>query len=482
MRIHSLVTSLLIAATAAGCGGSDAGFAVDLVLSPGAAVSEGDFRSAATLALSVSGAETHNQRVDIAGKVKGTRSRLRYRPKADTRGELVFSLQLLDASERVFAEGGGRITLSSSSYQELPIEVHATSVVDTDGGVPMPRGKGETCSLSAECGTAGGCVHGRCCDTSCTGECDRCDVPNREGTCVAASTACGKKAAGAACNPALNGGDCVSGYCVDGVCCESACDGTCKSCDLPSSPGKCADVPSGADPRGVCPAGTGDRAVCTPGSCDGKGACRVAAAGTACAGSCSGATPQNAVCNASGVCGAPVAGAACPSCNQCAVKDNVAACTPQTGGTCAMAQCANATQAVGPAQCVAGACTPPSPTSCLPFRCNVSSGSCLDSCTIDGQCADGFKCYGARFCSNLLPNGTPLNSNTQTSRDCATGFAARKPNDPGGPFYCSNCNVASDCYTGNDCQNGVCTCGGRFHCLGVDGWCAKDGSGCYDGS
>ncbi|MBX3227547.1 MAG: hypothetical protein KF837_09545 [Labilithrix sp.] len=49
------------------------------------------------------------------------------------------------------------------------------------------------------------------------------------------------------------GTECQSGQCVDGVCCESACSGTCERCNLPSLLGKCEPIPDGTDPDKECP-------------------------------------------------------------------------------------------------------------------------------------------------------------------------------------------------------------------------------------
>ncbi|XOB40311.1 MAG: hypothetical protein ACKKMR_03310 [Candidatus Nealsonbacteria bacterium] len=58
--------------------------------------------------------------------------------------------------------------------------------------------------------------------------------------------------------------ECASGYCVDGVCCNETCGGDCEACDLAGSVGTCTSVEDGTDPEGDC--GTGCQR-CVSGSC-----------------------------------------------------------------------------------------------------------------------------------------------------------------------------------------------------------------------
>jgi len=62
---------------------------------------------------------------------------------------------------------------------------------------------------------------------------------------------------------------CASKHCVDGVCCESTCTGQCEACDVPGQAGKC--VPVKGKPhnsRAACPAD--DKASCGSKVCDGS--------------------------------------------------------------------------------------------------------------------------------------------------------------------------------------------------------------------
>lgn len=57
-------------------------------------------------------------------------------------------------------------------------------------------------------------------------------------------------AGGAACDA---GSQCSTGFCTDGVCCEATCDGICEACNIPGSVGRCAPIPDGENPANECP-------------------------------------------------------------------------------------------------------------------------------------------------------------------------------------------------------------------------------------
>jgi MYXO-CTERM domain-containing protein len=94
------------------------------------------------------------------------------------------------------------------------------------------------------------------------------------GTNQCASGTCGQhRALAAACTVDA---DCDSQHCADGVCCQSACTGACQRCDLPGTVGACT-VPVGSDPDNDCP-GEG---LCH-GVCRADQSCRRPGAETAC--------------------------------------------------------------------------------------------------------------------------------------------------------------------------------------------------------
>lgn len=60
--------------------------------------------------------------------------------------------------------------------------------------------------------------------------------------------------------------ECDSGFCVDDRCCDSTCGGTCESCDVSGSYGTCTFIPDGSDPDDECSFPYTD--------CDGTGDCQ----------------------------------------------------------------------------------------------------------------------------------------------------------------------------------------------------------------
>lgn len=134
-------------------------------------------------------------------------------------------------------------------------------------------------------------------------------------------------------------GECATGFCVDGVCCDQRCNGTCMTCVLPSSPGKCVAAPFGNDLRHEC----GPDLSCI-GTCDGKGACTGAGPGT--------------------MCGRNV-------------------CTGRTTG-------------VGPAYCTGKGDKCPVeevfPFDCAPYTCEGTFGACRTTCQSSEHCGPGYLC------------------------------------------------------------------------------------------
>lgn len=287
---------------------------------------------------------------------------------------------------------------------------------------------GAACSWDGEC-SSGFCASGVCCDKACKGECERCALPGKEGTCTPASAAteCGAAAsctgnqlsargrcagtdttckAGATgdCAGGLICGDatscllacakdadcttnrcdtasglclppiadagvdetapppvapvpegspkvlgaaqrctapsqCASGFCVDGVCCDSLCEGTCRSCALPSSPGRCTEEPVGVDLRGSCGAAETCSSTCGKG-----GKCTTSVAGSQCAPS---------------------------TCTGTSTGKGAAVCVA-TGGPCGLA-----------AQVA---------FDCGAYICDPAFGACRTSCSDSEACSAGFVC------------------------------------------------------------------------------------------
>ena len=264
--------------------------------------------------------------------------------------------------------------------------------------------------------------------------------------------------------------DCDSGQCVDGFCCDSACDSAdpanlCKACNVPGSEGHCTAVAAGTDPRGECAPDSVDSCG-HDGECDGNGACRHSAAGTACGGtSCANGTITYA-----------------PAC------DGNGTCVPGTTASCAPYVCADATAC-------ATTCTPPDINCAPPAVC--TNGSCGQRalgqpCTMPSDCASSFCAQGV--CCNAACTGSclscdvtgkvgtcsPLPSGTQCAPAACSGdlvSSARTCDGAGScqpavitsctPYACNYatamcfarpCSTNAQCATGHTCNNGSHKC------------------------
>jgi len=161
--------------------------------------------------------------------------------------------------------------------------------------------------------------------------------------------------------------ECASGHCVDLICCDTSCGGVCEACDVPNKQGACSLFESGTDPDDECalqPASTCGK----DGFCDGKGGCRLYAAGTICGSStCVGNDTHVEQCDGNGSCvNGPVTSCLPYKCN------------PSTG--------ACYTSCSSDAQCVA-------------YRCSWLTSKCRSTCSSDYHCQSGYSCKGGK-CTN----------------------------------------------------------------------------------
>jgi hypothetical protein len=327
-----------------------------------------------------------------------------------------------------------------------------------------------------------------------------CDVARR--TCVTTADAGGEGNRGNG-SPCSKDDRCASGFCVDGVCCDSRCEGTCRSCALPTSPGTCATAPSGQDPRASCAAavaacsgtcdGSGGCAYpdatqeCAPPSCaagmlsrsrcDGKGGCGATsvtcggyactAAGDACKTTCTSAAtdctgtfqcvgnscvnqlPNGSDCGtndkacASTHCvdGVCCGDASCPTCKACNVSGKLGACSAVTDGTtCGAATCAAGSTSTP--TCTSGSCAPVAAT-CAPYLCNAAGTNCATSCGGTVGCATTGYCDGTQ-CKPKKANGTACGA----AAECTSGVCTATE------------KVCCDSACAGDCE----TCAGKSAC------------------
>ena len=275
-----------------------------------------------------------------------------------------------------------------------------------DGKGSCRAAPGQPCSAGGAC-SSGICADKVCCKTSCHGTCRACDLAGSAGTCTLIAKgqdpakecpvgyACNGKGAcrklvGRSCTLYS---DCISGFCSDNVCCASACQGLCKTCKLPKSPGTCGDVPAGQ-------ADLGGLALCKGTSaCDGKGGCKLAA-GQSCS--------LAAEC-ASGYCGdGYCCDEACAStCQACNLPGKLGSCSPVPAGRPdknATVACDNTKLCDGK-----GACKAAGGQSCSTDS-QCSSGHCVDFTCCDESCSETCKACnvpGKLGTCSLVPAGQP---------------------------------------------------------------------------
>ncbi|MCU0658788.1 MAG: hypothetical protein MUF64_27075, partial [Polyangiaceae bacterium] len=213
---------------------------------------------------------------------------------------------------------------------------------------------------------------------------------------------------GASCK---EGRGCQSGFCVDGVCCNSSCEGQCEACDVPKALGLC--VPVSGPPHGereVCPGGS-DEAPCQQRTCDGvqRESCEgyVGLAVECSPPSCKDGTATLAgLCNGQGDCSKPLSvlcapyickgdgcGSECFSSADCADKFRCdqarGVCVPDNG-----AFCENEVTLVN---------DDGSTRSCAPYACEGSA--CKEQCSSVKDCALPNICDAvSRTCIPAQPN------------------------------------------------------------------------------
>lgn len=136
-----------------------------------------------------------------------------------------------------------------------------------------------SCAFDAECATRF-CVDGVCCDRRCDGRCEGCSKARKQGgeDGVCGAVPPGKDIAGRCFSlqgqPCTEGLECATGFCAQGVCCDSSCTGECQACNLPDRAGLCSPINEGAC-GAIC---DGDHTLvqvgapgvdCTPYRCEG---------------------------------------------------------------------------------------------------------------------------------------------------------------------------------------------------------------------
>jgi len=348
---------------------------------------------------------------------------------------------------------------------------------------------GSSRTLASRCDAQGACVaggmlpcapylcNGTACFTSCGKDAD-CAPPN-----VCLGGACGLRASGMPCTVDA---ECGSSHCTDGVCCPVDDCGTCKACNMPGSPGRCAAVAAlMPEPHGACP-DRGPSSCGTDGLCDGAGVCHIYGAGTACgaatASTCMGSTlVLPSTCNGMGACRAgdqqPCAPYAC------------------AGGAC-KTMCTTDADCAAPTLCMGGSCGPkPAGASC------TAGGDCASGNCTDGVCCATASCPSCQACNvpgragscQAVAAGAPDPRGVCMAEAPATcgrtgacdgngGCQRQLPGTVCAPGNCSGslptlastCDGAGRCVAGGmggDCAPYACQAGGCLSACMTDGDC-----------
>lgn len=249
------------------------------------------------------------------------------------------------------------------------------------------NGAGTCTPSTSPCGEYACNSAGTACNAKCTS-----DIECAADSFCTTTSACAKKKGNG--TPCAASRECGSGRCVDGVCCNEPCSGQCESCAIKGSEGTCTAT-LGAPQFGRTGCST-DGTSCA-GKCDGvnRAACIYAQSTETCGSSCETGKEVRRACDGKGAC-VESASKLC----------GAYGCDPIAGRcreTCGVdAECSDGYR------CEAGACAPRVEASCAPdlrsskrvdgttdcgrFLCEPTSGLCRKGCTATEECAPGYVC------------------------------------------------------------------------------------------
>ena len=143
----------------------------------------------------------------------------------------------------LYGPGKLHVVVNGISSAAVPLEITATP-------------SATSCKNGGQC-DSGFCVDGLCCDTACDQVCEACTAALKgsgsDGVCgtVPADQAVDDDCVVSQGAPCTADGECETGLCVDAVCCDASCTGQCEACDVAGSVGVC--VPVQGPPHGERP-------------------------------------------------------------------------------------------------------------------------------------------------------------------------------------------------------------------------------------
>ncbi len=184
MNSKRIIVALALC-TAVGCttnGSAPSGFGVNLTID-GSALTAAQLHAISSLLVTVTGEKAPYSKTLPGTAITSGTVHVQYVPGITT-GSLVFEVNADNGSGSVIASGvTGQIALATGKATTATVKLAAGHQADM-GVIAL----GTACAHDSDCsssGDPGHCADGVCCDTSCTGTCESCNLTASQGTCTA---------------------------------------------------------------------------------------------------------------------------------------------------------------------------------------------------------------------------------------------------------------------------------------------------------